>query len=221
MDKYIQSSPYAYCDGNPLKYVDPDGEDWYEDGGEIKWTDCKSQQAMDKVKLSGIYLGEAAVIFNGNANESWGTDNTLTGEYSNPASVTIYGVNGKDDIKYYRGMTTPQSDFYSTLNAGEYKMFYQDMATSVYGEKGALAHNPPIAPALTYRITKPNGNAILDGTKKGVATTMTEIFMHRTNWDGTANHSSKGCMIIDGRQWRDVEKQLKRSSNIYLRIIRW
>ncbi len=25
MDKYIQSSPYAYCDGNPLKYVDPDG----------------------------------------------------------------------------------------------------------------------------------------------------------------------------------------------------
>ena len=221
LDKYIHLSPYVYCNGNPLKYVDPDGEDWYEDGGEIKWTDCKSQQAMDKVKLSGIYLGEAAVIFNGNANESWGTDNTLTGEYSNPASVTIYGVNGKDDIKYYRGMTTPQSDFYSTLNAGEYKMFYQDMATSVYGEKGALAHNPPIAPALTYRITKPNGNAILDGTKKGVATTMTEIFMHRTNWDGTANHSSKGCMIIDGRQWRDVEKQLKRSSNIYLRIIRW
>ena len=148
LDKYIHLSPYVYCNGNPLKYVDPDGEDWYEDGGEIKWTDCKSQQAMDKVKLSGIYLGEAAVIFNGNANESWGTDNTLTGEYSNPASVTIYGVNGKDDIKYYRGMTTPQSDFYSTLNAGEYKMFYQDMATSVYGEKGALAHNPPIAPAL-------------------------------------------------------------------------
>ncbi|MBQ9426744.1 MAG: hypothetical protein IJU36_03850 [Paludibacteraceae bacterium] len=25
MDKYIQSSPYAYCDGNPLKYVDPEG----------------------------------------------------------------------------------------------------------------------------------------------------------------------------------------------------
>ena len=26
MDKYIQSSPYAYCNGNPLKYVDPNGE---------------------------------------------------------------------------------------------------------------------------------------------------------------------------------------------------
>ncbi len=23
MDKYIHQSPYAYCNGNPLKYVDP------------------------------------------------------------------------------------------------------------------------------------------------------------------------------------------------------
>ena len=44
--------------------------------------------------------------------------------------------------------------------------------------------------------------------------------MHRTNWDGKANVSSKGCMIIDGRQWRNVEKQLKKSSDIFLKVIR-
>lgn len=28
LDKYIHLSPYVYCNGNPLKYVDPDGEDY-------------------------------------------------------------------------------------------------------------------------------------------------------------------------------------------------
>ena len=51
MDKYIQSSPYAYCDGNPLKYVDPEGE-WLAvvnndeagtytvKGGSVEYDDC-------------------------------------------------------------------------------------------------------------------------------------------------------------------------------------
>lgn len=70
------------------------------------------------------------------------------------------------------------------------------------------------------RITKLDGNEILDGTKKGQKTEMTSVFMHRTDWNGIANHSSKGCMIFDGRQWRNVEKQLKKSSNIFLRVNR-
>jgi hypothetical protein len=34
MDKHIDTSPYAYCNGNPLRIIDPNGMDWYksEDG---------------------------------------------------------------------------------------------------------------------------------------------------------------------------------------------
>ena len=71
---------------------------------------------------------------------------------------------------------------------------------------------------IFYNIT--DGNEILNGTKNGQKSTMTSVFMHRTDWNGTANHSSKGCMVIDGRQWRDVQKQLKKSSNIFLRVNR-
>ena len=29
-EKYYHISPYAYCAGNPVNYVDPDGRDWYQ-----------------------------------------------------------------------------------------------------------------------------------------------------------------------------------------------
>ena len=62
-DKYPGVSPYAYCAWNPVKLVDPDGEDWYEienketQQKEIKWTDYNSQEEMDKNGIDGKYLG--------------------------------------------------------------------------------------------------------------------------------------------------------------------
>ena len=78
-DKYPNISPYAYCAWNPIKLVDPDGKDWYETENnetkqkEIKWTDYKSQEEMDKNKQSGTYLGKAVVVFDGYNDEKLGT----------------------------------------------------------------------------------------------------------------------------------------------------
>ncbi len=49
---------------------------------------------------------------------------------------------------------------------------------------------------------------------------MTAIFLHRTDWNGRAKKASKGCLIIDGRQWWKVEKQLDKSKNIYIYVTR-
>ncbi len=38
-EKYFWMTPYAYCANNPLKYVDPTGMDWYQDGEDYVWSD--------------------------------------------------------------------------------------------------------------------------------------------------------------------------------------
>ncbi|MDI6833101.1 MAG: hypothetical protein QMD02_04550, partial [Bacteroidales bacterium] len=215
--------PYCYTADNPVVLKDPNGMDWYEvenketQEKEIKWTDYKSQAEMNENKIDGKYLGEAVVIFKGSKDEKLDEDGKLTGEGANPANVTIYGINGPDDINTYNGMTIPKSNDYSTIDEGEYKAFYQDMATSLYGTAGAKAKGIP--PAYTYRIKSLDGTEP-KGTRNGKNVTMEGVFLHRTDWNGKATNSSMGCLIIDGRDWRDVEKQLKKSSNIFIRITR-
>lgn len=202
----------------------PDGRDWAEvdvkkedkTTKEIKW--FKNKEAFDKSGEKGKYLGESAIIFKGSENEKLGKDGTLTGDGAVSAEVTIYGKNGKDDIKTYDGLTmTSDPKKYVPIAEGDYKAFYQDMAKSPYGSKGG---------SLSYRISTIEGKLNLP-TKDNLPNKenkdkpiKTAIFFHRTNNDGNARLSSSGCLLIDGRQWKDVEKQLGKSKNIFIRVKR-
>ena len=168
-------------------------------------------------------MGEAVVIVQGSHDEKLGEDGTLTGKGANPAKITIYGVNGENDINSYDGLSVSSDPSkYSMIKSGDYKAFYKDMATSPYGSKGG---------SLSYCIANLDGSLSLP-TEGGEINKrnpeqgafMTEIFFHRTNNNGLATHSSEGCIIADaspnGLNWRKVEKQLKKSSNIFFRIIR-
>lgn len=53
VDKYLNASPYVYCNGNPLKYVDPDGM-YFDDVNEKKAQEISSNiQAQMKGTIGG------------------------------------------------------------------------------------------------------------------------------------------------------------------------
>ena len=224
-EKYYDTSPYAWCGNNPVNAVDPTGMEWfyYSTDGESdptwNWRDETEYRTGvydtngNEVVLQGH---EAVVVFEGSLDERLGEDGTLTGENSKAANVTIYGINGADDIKTYKGLTvTSNPDKYSMVKSGEYNLSWEQMQTSPYG-KGSL----------TYRIRQLNGNEQLPieggGLNKATEKSyLSAVFLHRTNWSGSAIYSSQGCLIIDGRQWKSVEQQLQKTTgNMLLQIYR-
>ena len=193
-DKYPSTSPYAYCAWNPVKLVDPDGNDWYETScGGIKWTDYHSQKEMDKNGLNGKYLGQAHVVFNGSRSECLGQGNNINGQDAVTADVTVYGPGGKDDITKMKGFTmTSNYHEYGAIAEGLYNANYDKE-----GKSGKLKSNWVLngRGAVGTIDNEPNRSPYA-GVNKGKPV-MTGIFIHSTNESGFAGANvSTGCLLL-------------------------
>ncbi len=230
-EDYYGISPYAYCAGDPVNFVDPDGRDWYsyekpiknEDGTvrtetQYAWTAATSQEELDKLGvIGGVYRGEAVIVFNGYEDESLDKNGYLTKIDGNPADVTIYGINGPNDIKTYMGLSVSSNpNIYPKVAQGEYMLQQSQMSTSVYAGPSFTYRMRTLVNSKNAYLIPPEGGYNINTHEKYIS----GVFLHRTNWDGKAANSSKGCLVIDGRRWGEVEVQLKVSQKIYLLLNR-
>ena len=222
-DKYYSISPYAFCNNNPVNFVDLDGRDWYSTSEEIEdengmkkqvikyhWTEAKSQEEMYGLGIEGAYLGEAVVVFNGYYDEKLGKDGTLTGEGAKAASVTVYGPRGADDIGEYTGFTM-SSDFktFGAIANGTYNVSFKE---NEKGNKIPKTHvvncGLPVDCLNGVNTSYPHYNAC-SPTQKDY------IYVHRTNKNGYAGFNpisgsavSYGCLLIDYDDWIEYDKQI-------------
>ena len=226
-DKYPSMSSYVYCADNPIKLVDPNGEDWYEVENtethemEIKWTDHKSQADMDAAGVKGTYLGEAFMDIKGSRSEKLGAGNNLFNEGAVLAKATVYGPSGKDDIKEYDAFTM-SSDFskYGAIADGDYTVNYRDP-----GKSGPLSSNWAVNDAEPVNCLdgkNPNPKGYSPTQKNG-------IYIHRSNNNGdmlpSGHPVSTGCIIIvpsrTGKNgWNEFNQQLSGVSSFKMRLKR-
>ncbi len=102
-EKYFWMSPYAYCANNPVKYVDPSGEDWFENEltGEVFYNSQMGRDDAGKGNMTGDgwkWMGENNMF--GEVNDAFVDDN-LDFLYSNGAQLSTYyhlTHNGRIDV---------------------------------------------------------------------------------------------------------------------------
>ena len=207
-EKYYPTSPYAWCGGNLVNIVDPDGMDWLQMGDSISWTNYKSQDELDANNVDGTYLGEAFVEFNGSYGEKLGEGDNLFGKGANLATVIVYGPRGRDDIKTYQGFSMT-SDFnkFGAIQDGMYEVNYR-----IPGKSGNLKSN--------WAINNTNPVDCINGInpspiKPYSSTQKNGIYIHRSNNNGFAGGTvSTGCLLIvpsgyGVNGWNEFNQQLR------------
>lgn len=130
-DKYPSISPYAYCAWNPVKLVDPDGNDWYVPKGQ-------STPVFDKNVTSNncpegaTYIGKTAHWFGQTENDMQyyyhgAEDGSLSKQ---DMTVTIYG--NKDGYDSHYGILDGVSDYYGAASTTWRNAKNKDKSKSLY-----------------------------------------------------------------------------------------
>ena len=228
-DKYPGISPYAYCAWNPVKLVDPDGNDWYEKNeknGNSSINYCENEAACPK---DGRYLGQAYILFEGSINESSVNNNgkrSITAPGAVAADVTVFGPNGEKDIKHYIGYTmTSNPEKFGAIADGEYVgrsdgnkggslpskyWIYNKEATKRAGKYCCYIQGDRVNTNPDSKNDWNYGTIYKDG-----------IFIHSTGSDGNLNlRNSTGCLLINDKQWNDFKKQMEGVNNYTVQVTR-
>lgn len=229
-EKYYGVSPYAYCGGNPVMYIDPSGEAWrktvmaMQDGSisptGYEWVPDEEARDAQGNLLPGYY--SMAIFFSEN-----GTFVESTGKNIGSSTATVYKSDGM--IETFDACTRPtNSSRYATVPEGEY--------IGSYGKhKGKDAINLTDVDKLgerTIDLGRPNpsgrnGNyavgidihSAYGDNVTGMVHKMKKDNTYVTDESGTPVlvPASEGCLLIAPRQWKDFLGQFS-TANTFISI---
>jgi len=142
MEKYYSIGQYAYCAGNPISRIDPDGKDWVRgiDGNNYLWMDnvTKNTETPD------------GYVYVGSNNNDILTDLGISNSYRGEEKLTAIGF----------------ADESSALNTPNISTRAEGVATVITAvDRSKVEGNVTITPNISYGESSPNNNmgATFDG----------------------------------------------------------
>lgn len=134
-EKYYSTSPYAYCAGNPVMFVDPDGRDIWEvdgSGNVVNRIKDKTQDAFYMVDKDG----NRTFTTDADGNKHYNTISFEYGTVESHKNISI-GKNESMDIFKVRGDDNGTKLFeFMATNVAPSLVEFSHIKTGVEGDKG-------------------------------------------------------------------------------------
>ena len=159
-EKNFAYTPYVYTGNNPIKFIDPDGQDWYEDENGNRRYDEKLTKANQaeflKDKPGSRYLGETYKETTKNGTNNYRKDGSVMfGSQSDAVDymVKTTKLNKKEQYAFIDGnsMLVAPDKYNSFNNSNPYESGYNiydgvfcDPITNSNQNFGAVAHTHPV-----------------------------------------------------------------------------
>ena len=166
-EKYPNMGGSVYCAGNPVKLVDPDGNDWVEsENGNIYWNDkATSQETASKGET---YLGKNVLVGTHNRDENGN-------EPINSATFDLYSESNKEGVSAtIKGNTIPS-------DITKYGTLAECLYSAKFGHRNAEKYKNELALRI-YNLDGTDGLPTLNGNpSKANSDLLTGVLFHAGN----------------------------------------